>query len=235
MSSLMVFDKVYRDFEEGENVIHALKETSFEINRGEFIAIVGPSGSGKSTMLTLMGGLQTPSGGEILLNGKAYHDLSQEDLIEFRFEEIGFILQSSNLVPYLNLEEQFRLVDRYAKRPHDKEKAESLMDSLGIKKLAKSYPADMSGGERQRAAICRALYTDPSLILADEPTASLDTEKAFEVIKIIAEKTKKNNIAAVMVTHDRRLLEQVDRVFEVTDGVLKEADVNDPEIREKEE
>lgn len=235
MNKLIEFKNVYRDFEDGENVVHALKETSFTINRGEFIAIIGPSGSGKSTLLTLMGGLQQPSGGEIILNGKPYHDLSQEDLIKFRFTEIGFILQSSNLVPYLNLEEQFKLVDRYAKRPHDKEKADSLMDSLGIKKLATSYPTEMSGGERQRAAVCRALYTEPSLLLADEPTASLDTEKAFDVIKIISEKTKKNNIAAVMVTHDRRLLDQVDRVFEVTDGVLKEVDVNDPDVREDED
>lgn len=223
--SMIVFDKVFRDYKDGGQVVHALKETTFEIQEGEFVAIVGPSGSGKSTLLTLMGGLQQPSGGEIYLNDRAYGALSQEMLIKFRFTEIGFILQSSNLVPYLTLAEQFILVDRYAKRAHDIAKANSLMKSLGIKKLANTYPADMSGGERQRAAICRALYTEPSLILADEPTASLDSEKAYEVMKIIADRTKQNRIAAVMVTHDRRLLAYVDRVFEVTDGVLAEIDV----------
>jgi len=218
--NLVELKNVYQDFKDGNETIHALKKTNLSIKAGEFVAIIGPSGSGKSTLLTIMGGLQRPTGGIVTLNGKNFSRANPKRRTQLRFEEIGFILQSSNLVPYLTVIKQLKLIDKVARRPFDMEKAYNLLDSLGILPLKNKYPSDLSGGERQRASIARALYSDPSLILADEPTASLDTVKAFEVVEILAEETKKMNKATVMVTHDERLLKYCDKVYVINDGVL---------------
>lgn len=220
--NIVKFDNVYKDFSDGSDMIHALKPTSFEINEGELVAIIGPSGSGKSTMLTLMGGLQTPTGGTITFKGKELSSMSQDDMIALRFDEIGFILQASNLIPYLNIKDQFKFVDRYAKRKTDRKALKKLMEDMDIYKRKNSYPSDLSGGERQRVAIARAIYNQPSLILADEPTASLDTTKAMNVVSLLQKLTHESNRATVMVTHDERLLSYCDRVFRIIDGTLKE-------------
>src|SRR5699024_6207913 len=159
----------------------------------EFVAIIGPSGSGKSTFLTIIGGLQTPSDGRVLIREKKFSEVSMKERSKMRFEEIGFILQASNLVPFLTVENQMRLVNKVDRTKYEKDKAEKLFEELGITKLRNKYPSDLSGGERQRVAIARALYHEPSVILADEPTASLDTEKAFEVVEILARETKNKN------------------------------------------
>lgn len=218
--SLVELKNVFQDYSDGNDVIHALKKTNLSINAGEFVAIIGPSGSGKSTLLTIMGGLQKPSGGSVTLNRKSFSRASPKRRTELRFQEIGFILQASNLVPYLTVEKQLKLIDRVAKKQFNIKKADVLLDSLGILSLRNKYPSDLSGGERQRASIARALYSNPSLILADEPTASLDTSRAFEVVQILAEETKKLNKATVMVTHDERLLSYCDKVYVINDGVL---------------
>lgn len=219
---IIKFDKVSRNFYDGTELVEALKETSFSINAGELVAVVGPSGSGKSTLLTLMGGLQSPTNGDIYFMGENIHDISKEKLSEFRLDKIGFILQYSNLIPYLTIEEQFQLVDKIRNKKFDEKYADSLMEEIDIKHRKSFYPGDLSGGEKQRAAICRALYPDPLLVLADEPTASLDTQRAIAVVKLLAKQTKKANRATVMVTHDLRLLEYCDRVFEITDGIVTE-------------
>ncbi len=220
--SIIKFENVYKNFTDGEEIIQALKPTSFEINTGELIAIVGPSGSGKSTLLTLMGGLQKPSGGTILFKDKNFYSLSKKEQIKLRFDEIGFILQSSNLIPFLKIKDQFRFIDKYAKRGEQKEKTKNLMEKMDILKRKNLYPSSLSGGERQRVAIARAIYNEPSLILADEPTASLDTNKAMNVISILSELTHEKNRATVMVTHDERLLKYCDRIFRIIDGELSE-------------
>lgn len=222
---IMKFDKVYKEFKDGEETITALKETSFTLNSGELVAIIGPSGSGKSTMLTMMGGLQRPTGGTITFNGENLSDMDEKERNKLRFDKIGFILQASNLVPYLKLKDQFYLVDKFSKVERNKEKADKLLERLGILKRKNQYPGDISGGERQRAAIARALYTDPNLLLADEPTASLDSEKAMEVIKLLKELTVDSDRTTVIVTHDNRLLKYCDRVFKIVDGTLSEEKV----------
>ncbi len=227
MSEIIKFEKVYKEFQDGDETIEALKETSFSINAGELVAIVGPSGSGKSTLLTMMGGLQKPTEGKIFFNGQDISEMKEKDRNNLRFDKIGFILQASNLVPFLTIEEQFELVDKFRGSKHDREKAKQIMEKLDIFKRKNQYPGDLSGGERQRAAIARALYPEPNLILADEPTASLDTERAIKVVKILQEITKDSNRTTVMVTHDNRLLEYCDRVFQIIDGELSEETSND--------
>lgn len=216
------FENVYKTFEKNKEEIKALKETSFSLNAGEMVAIIGPSGSGKSTLLTMMGGLQRPSGGKIVFNGKDLGSMKEKERNKLRFDEIGFILQASNLVPYLTIREQFELVDKFAKKKTDEKKVDEILNRMGISNRKKSYPGELSGGERQRAAISRALYTNPFLLLADEPTASLDSKKTKDVIELLAEQTKNYKRTTVIVTHDNRLLEYCDRVFKIVDGVLEE-------------
>lgn len=202
-------------------MIEALKETNFSVEKGEFVAIIGPSGSGKSTFLTIAGGLQAPTAGEVLINDQPFSDQKEKIRAKLRFKEIGFILQASNLVPFLTVKKQLKLVDKVSKE-NKTQSAQDLFTQLGIDKLQNKYPEDLSGGERQRVAIARALYHDPTIILADEPTASLDSEKAYEVVKILAQETKEKNKATIMVTHDTRLTDYCDRVLVMEDGVLKE-------------
>lgn len=222
MSEIIRFEKVNKEFQDGNDKIEALKETSFSVNSGELVAIIGPSGSGKSTLLTMMGGLQKPTNGKIFFNGQDISELNEKDRNSLRFDKIGFILQASNLVPFLKISEQFELVDKFNKTKHNKEKAKSIMEKLGIYNRKDQYPGDLSGGERQRAAIARALYPEPNLILANEPTASLDTSRAMDVVKILKDITKNSERTTIMVTHDNRLLKYCDRVFKIVDGEMTE-------------
>ena len=219
--SAIEFKDVKKTFKDGDTMIEALKETNFSVEKGEFVAIIGPSGSGKSTFLTIAGGLQAPTAGEVLINDQPFSDQKEKNRAKLRFKEIGFILQASNLVPFLTVKKQLKLVDKVSKE-NKTQSALDLFTQLGIDKLQNKYPEDLSGGERQRVAIARALYHDPTIILADEPTASLDSEKAYEVVKILAQETKEKNKATIMVTHDTRLTDYCDRVLVMEDGVLKE-------------
>ncbi|MDT2613388.1 ABC transporter ATP-binding protein [Enterococcus pseudoavium] len=214
---------VTKYFKDGDETIEALKPTNFSVEKGEFVAIIGPSGSGKSTFLTITGGLQSPSEGEVLINGQPFSDKKEKERAKLRFDEIGFILQASNLVPFLTVKQQMKLVDKVT-RAKSKIDVEQLFEQLGVAKLKNKYPEELSGGERQRIAIIRALYNDPTIILADEPTASLDTEKSYEVVKILAKETKEKNKATIMVTHDIRLVDFCDKVYVMKDGVLTQKD-----------
>lgn len=219
---IIQFKNVYKTFEEKQEVIEAFKTASFSLYSGEMVAIIGPSGSGKSTLLTMMGGLQRPTGGTILFRGEDLSLMEEKKRNQLRFNQIGFILQSSNLVPFLTIEEQFELVDKFANQKRDSKKVEELLGKMGILNRKNQYPSDLSGGERQRAAIARALYTEPALLLADEPTAALDSKKAIEVVELLKKMTVNTNRTTVIVTHDERLLQYCDRVFKVIDGVLSE-------------
>lgn len=211
---------VSKRFGEGRTEIEALKETNFSVEAGEFVAIIGPSGSGKSTLLTIIGGLQTPTEGKVLIRDNPFSEEEEKKRAALRFKEIGFILQASNLVPFLSVRDQLRLVNKVEKTKMEKNQADSLLEELDVLRLEKSYPSDLSGGERQRVAIARALYHDPSVILADEPTASLDSERAFEVVDILARETKSKQKATIMVTHDERLIDKCDKVYVMKDGTL---------------
>ena len=219
---IIKFDNVTKEFQDGSETIQALKSTSFSIESGQLVAIIGPSGSGKSTLLTMMGGLQRPTEGTITFMGEDISTMDEKDRNVLRFDQIGFILQASNLVPFLTIEDQFKLVDKFAGRKYDRERAHKLMEDLDILKRKDLYPGDLSGGERQRAAICRALYPDPKLLLADEPTASLDTERAKQVVELLHDLTEDSERSTVMVTHDIRLLEYCDKVFRIVDGEMTE-------------
>ena len=219
--NVLEFKNVTKSYQDGNKEIEALKETSFKIEEGQFIAIIGPSGSGKSTFLTLAGGLQTPSKGQIIINGKDYTNLAEKERAKLRFNDIGFVLQASNLVPFLTAKQQLELVDRINnKRKKTLQDQESLFKELGIDHLENKLPKDLSGGERQRLAIARALYNNPAIILADEPTASLDSDRAFEVVDLLSKECKEKNKSIIMVTHDNRMIEKCDHVYRMKDGIL---------------
>ena len=219
--NVLEFRNVTKSYQDGNKEIEALKETNFKIEEGQFIAIIGPSGSGKSTFLTLAGGLQTPSKGQIIINGKDYTNLSEKERAKLRFNDIGFVLQASNLVPFLTAKQQLELVDRINnKRKKTLQDQKSLFKELGIDHLENKLPKDLSGGERQRLAIARALYNNPAIILADEPTASLDSDRAFEVVDLLSKECKEKNKSIIMVTHDNRMIEKCDHVYRMKDGIL---------------
>ena len=219
--NVLEFINVTKSYQDGNKEIEALKETNFKIEEGQFIAIIGPSGSGKSTFLTLAGGLQTPSKGQIIINGKDYTNLSEKERSKLRFNDIGFVLQASNLVPFLTVKQQLELVDRINKQKRQKlQDQKSLFKELGIDHLENKLPKDLSGGERQRLAIARALYNNPAIILADEPTASLDSDRAFEVVDLLLKECKEKNKSIIMVTHDNRMIEKCDHVYRMKDGIL---------------
>ncbi|PIC57600.1 hemin ABC transporter ATP-binding protein [Sporosarcina sp. P12(2017)] len=210
-----------KTFGEGNTLVEAMKETNFLVERGELVAVIGPSGSGKSTFLTVAGGLQSPSEGQVIINGKELSQLNEKQRSKVRLQEIGFILQASNLVPFLTVDEQLELLNKVKKDNMSKDEQRKLCEDLGITKLHKNYPSDLSGGERQRVAIAKALFSKPSILLADEPTASLDSDRAFEVMELLRNETKSNQTATIVVTHDVRLIKYVDKVYKMTDGVLK--------------
>ena len=219
--SVLEFKNVTKSYQDGNKEIEALKGTNFKIEEGQFIAIIGPSGSGKSTFLTLAGGLQTPSKGQIIINGKDYTNLSEKERSKLRFNDIGFVLQASNLVPFLTAKQQLELVDRINKQKRQTlQDQKSLFKELGIDHLENKLPKDLSGGERQRLAIARALYNNPAIILADEPTASLDSDRAFEVVDLLSKECKEKNKSIIMVTHDNRMIEKCDHVYRMKDGIL---------------
>ena len=219
--NVLEFRNVTKSYQDGNKEIEALKETNFKIEEGQFIAIIGPSGSGKSTFLTLAGGLQTPSKGQIIINGKDYTNLSEKERAKLRFNDIGFVLQASNLVPFLTAKQQLELVDRINKQKRQTlQDQKSLFKELGIDHLENKLPKDLSGGERQRLAIARALYNNPAIILADEPTASLDSDRAFEVVDLLSKECREKNKSIIMVTHDNRMIEKCNHVYRMKDGIL---------------
>lgn len=222
MKDVLVMNQIVKTFGKDKTAVTALKGLDFRVKEGEFISIIGPSGSGKSTFLTIAGGLQNPTSGEIMINQTNFTRLNEKQRAKLRFKDIGFILQSSNLIPFLKVKEQFYLVDKVSGTKREKERIEELLKSLDILDLQEKYPRDLSGGERQRVAIGRALFNNPSLILADEPTASLDTNHAYEVVKLLVKEAHGKKKATVMVTHDSRMIQWSDRVYRMEDGQLIE-------------
>ena len=220
----LVLKNVTKSFKEGSTTVDALKNVSLTVAPGDFIAIIGPSGSGKSTLLSIAGALLQPTTGEILVNGTDIGNMKEKELSSFRLTDIGFILQTSNLIPYLNVLDQLLLVRKMKGKVTNNEKqfAKELLNDLGLGDKLTKFPNELSGGERQRVAIARAFVNDSNIILADEPTASLDSNRAFEVVKQIRKEVKDRNKAAVMVTHDERMLEFCDKVYRMEDGILTE-------------
>lgn len=220
MMAVLELKQVKKTFGSGHTQVEAMKETNFLAERGDLIAIIGPSGSGKSTFLTIVGGLLSPTSGDVIINDKNLAALNEKERSKIRLKEIGFILQASNLVPFLTVANQLKLLDQVKKGNMTKKELEELYEDLGIGNLRGKYPADLSGGERQRVAIAKALYSNPSIILADEPTASLDSDRAYEVMELLKNETKNKNTTTIVVTHDIRLVGYCDKIYNMTDGVL---------------
>lgn len=214
---------ISKNYQDGEQVIEVLKNVSIEVAQGEFVAIVGPSGAGKSTFLSIAGALLSPTEGEIAIGGKVLNNLTSKDLTKVRLDKVGFIFQGANLIPYLNVRDQLLVIAELSgeKGRAAKDKADALLKELGLTARQNNYPESLSGGEKQRVAIARALMNDPDIILADEPTASLDANRGHKVVQMIADEVKRKNKAAIMVTHDERVLDLVDCVIRIEDGFLK--------------
>jgi putative ABC transport system ATP-binding protein len=219
--SVAGLNKVYGS---GATSVRAIRDVSFETKPGEFIAIVGPSGSGKTTLLAMIGGLLTPTSGAILVNGRDIARLTSSDLVRYRRESVGFVFQANNLVPYLTGRENLLLVQAITGGNADaaRRRAGQLLDELGISGRANALATELSGGERQRVAIGRALMNDPQLVLVDEPTANLDSQRGRQVVQSLIDEVRSREKLGIMVTHDMEMAAFADRVLALHDGELSQ-------------
>jgi len=217
---------INKDYGTGISKVQVLSDVSFKAYSGELSLVLGPSGSGKSTFLTIAGGLQRPTSGQVLIDGQDINRFSEKQRDEIRLNQIGFVLQSYNLLSYLSVADQFALVDRVHKGNLSPDRLEKLLQELGIDQLVNKFPDELSGGQNQRVAIARALYTDPAIILADEPTAALDSERVKVVGRLMKEMAKQYDKAVVVVTHDLRLKDFADRIYQIMDGKMTEQPLN---------
>ncbi|EJR54004.1 hypothetical protein IIM_02261 [Bacillus cereus VD107] len=222
MTSLLKLDRVSKVYGEGNTEVTALHPMSLDVKAGEFIGIVGPSGSGKSTLLSIAGALLSPSKGDIYIREQNITKLSEKEMTDIRLKKIGFIFQFANLVPYLNVKEQLLYIAKLKKesKQESEKRADHLLAAFGLGERKKHYPNQLSGGEKQRVAIARAFMNNPDLILADEPTASLDSKRAREVVEMMKREVKESQKAAIMITHDERMLDVCDRILTLRDGQL---------------
>ena len=220
MKTALETQAVLKAYHTAGQTINAVDDVSIKVMAGEFIALVGPSGSGKTTLLALLAGLLKPNGGSVYIGGNLLWNMSDAVRTRFRAEQIGFIFQSSNLVPYLTARENVELMLQLSGRltSAGRHTANMLLDRLGLSTRINSLPSQMSGGQQQRVAIARALIHNPTVVLADEPTASLDTERAYQVVMTLQSLIHEQNRAGIMVTHDLRMCRHVDKVIRMTDG-----------------
>ena len=218
--NLLEVNKICKTYGSGEAAVQALKNVSFSVPKGEYVAIVGGSGSGKSTLLNMIGALDTPTSGRVLIDGKDTFAMKEKSLTVFRRRNIGFVFQAFNLIPELTVEQNiiFPVLLDYQKP--DRGYLEELLSVLNLKERRNHLPSQLSGGQQQRVAIGRALITRPSLILADEPTGNLDTQNSSEVIALLKEASRKYEQTIIMITHNRMIAQTADRVLQVSDGVL---------------
>lgn len=218
--NLLKVSHISKTYGSGENAVHALKDVSFSVPKGEYVAIVGESGSGKSTLLNLIGGLDMPTSGKVIIDGKPIFSMDDKKLTIFRRRNIGFIFQAFNLVPELTVEQNIIFPLLLDHQKPDKKYLEELLNVLNLKERRNHLPAQLSGGQQQRVAIGRALITRPALILADEPTGNLDSRNSSEVIALLKEASKKYEQTILMITHNRRIAQTADRILQVSDGTL---------------
>lgn len=218
--NLLEVNNICKTYGSGETAVHSLKKVSFSVPKGEYVAIVGESGSGKSTLLNMIGALDTPTSGKVVIGGKEIFSMNDNRLTVFRRRNIGFIFQAFNLIPELTVEQNiiFPVLLDYQKP--DRKYLEELLTVLNLKERRNHLPSQLSGGQQQRVAIGRALITRPSLILADEPTGNLDTQNSSEVIALLKEASRKYEQTIIMITHNRSIAQSADRILQVSDGVL---------------
>lgn len=218
--NLLEVNQICKTYGSGEAAVYALKNVSFSVPKGEYVAVVGESGSGKSTLLNMLGGLDTPTSGKVLIDGKDIFAMNDHALTIFRRRNIGFIFQAFNLVPELTVEQNIVFPMLLDYRKPDSKYLEELLTVLNLRERRNHLPSQLSGGQQQRVAIGRALITRPSLILADEPTGNLDTQNSSEVIALLKNASRKYEQTIIMITHNRTIAQSADRVLQVSDGVL---------------
>ncbi len=225
--------KLCKTYNEGEhNEVRAIDDINFSIEEGEFVAIVGPSGSGKSTLLHMIGALDSPSCGDVLIDGEIIKDLDDEELASIRLKKIGFVFQTFNLIPGVNaLDNVLMPLMPYGVSDSSRTRAKRLLNSFGIGRRATHDPSELSGGEKQRVAVARSLVNNPRIILADEPTGQLDSKTGREIIKLMRELNTRKKLTFVIVTHDESLLKYVKRVIRLRDGRII-ADVKNGKLAE---
>lgn len=218
--SLLEIKSISKIYGKGNNTVHALKDVSFSVDKGEYIAIVGESGSGKSTLLNIIGAIDIPTDGKVIINNKDLFTMTDSELTVFRRRNIGFIFQGFNLIPELTVEQNiiFPVLLDY-KKP-DRKYLDELLNILGLQERRNHLPSELSGGQQQRVAIGRALITKPSLILADEPTGNLDSKNSSEVISLLKESSQKYEQTIIMITHSHSIAQSATRVLRVSDGIL---------------
>ena len=218
--NLLEVQKICKTYGSKEAAVRALKGVSFSVPKGEYVAIVGESGSGKSTLLNMMGGLDTPTSGKVLVDGQDTFAMRERNLTVFRRRNIGFIFQSFNLIPELTVEQNIMFPVLLDYQKPDRKYLEELLTVLHLRERRSHLPSQLSGGQQQRVAIGRALITRPALVLADEPTGNLDTQNSSEVIALLKEASRKYEQTIIMITHNRMIAQTADRVLQVSDGVL---------------
>lgn len=218
--NLLEVKELSKTYGSGETAVHALKGATFSVPKGEFVAVVGESGSGKSTLLNLIGALDTPTSGNVLIDGKDIFSMKDRNRTVFRRRNIGFVFQSFNLIPELTVEQNIMFPVLLDYQKPNQTYLEELLTVLNLTERRNHLPSQLSGGQQQRVAIGRALFTHPSLILADEPTGNLDTQNSSEVIALLKEASRKYEQTIVMITHSKSIAQTADRILQVSDGVL---------------
>lgn len=218
--NLLEVSDICKTYGSGETAVHALKHVNFSIPKGEFVAVVGESGSGKSTLLNMIGALDTPTSGKVLIDGGDVFRMKDEKLTIFRRRNIGFIFQAFNLIPELDVEQNITFPVLLDYRKPDQDYVEEILTVLSLQDRRHHLPRQLSGGQQQRVAIGRALITRPMLILADEPTGNLDTQNSSEVISLLKAASRRYQQTIIMITHNRSLATAADRVLQVSDGIL---------------
>ena len=220
MTPVLEAQAVTKTYEVENNIIRAVDDVSVQICPGEFVALVGPSGSGKTTMLAMLAGLLAPTAGSILIGGEDLSGMGERQRTRFRREKVGFTFQDNNLVPYLSVRENVELMLQLNKQytKSNRDRASDLLDQLGLGDRLKNLPSQRSGRQEQRVAMARALVHKPDIVLADEPTASLDTKRSFQVVGTFSNLIHAENLACIMVTHDLRMVKFVDKIIQMQDG-----------------
>lgn len=213
-------ENVCKTYDTGGNPVYALSDISFSVEKGEFVAIIGASGSGKSTLLHILGGIDRPTSGKVFIDGQDVYEQSEEQLAVFRRRQVGLIYQFYNLIPVLNVEENVVLPVKLDGRKVNKKRLAELLQVLGLVKYRKHLPSQLSGGQQQRVSIGRAFMNVPAIILADEPTGNLDTQNTQEIMQLLKTSNKTYKQTIILITHDREIALQADRVLEISDGQL---------------
>ena len=220
-------EHVTKKYGTGETEVTALDDVSFSVEQGEFIAIIGPSGSGKSTLLHILGGVDRPDSGKVLINEQNILELNEDNLAIFRRRYIGLVYQFYNLVPVLTAQENILLPHLLDGRTADKERLDRIISYLGLEERRNHYPSQLSGGQQQRVSIGRALFTHPSILLCDEPTGNLDRKNSEEIIKLLKDSNRRMKQTVLLITHDESIAVQADRMIAIEDGRI----VRDEKIR----